>query len=91
MENKVQLVGNLDGVKLFYDPLRKPEEILIMRKSGEIKIGHMVTPVDNLNEVDIILESNSRTTWDNVTGVIAGFNDIDLFKKIKEQFYEENK
>jgi len=96
MENKIRLVGNLDGVKLFYDPLRKVDTFLVMRVGGDVKSGFVMIPTSDVEgtpikeeDVDIVLESNSTTSWSNVTGIIAGFDNIGLFKKIKDKFYAE--
>jgi len=83
METKIQLVGTLDGVKLFYDPLKKADLFMVMRVGGEAKSGFMLTD-------EAVLESDSKTSWDNVTGIIAGFREIAMFEKVKEKFDEED-
>ena len=82
MEPKIQLVGRLDGVKLFYDPLKKKDLFMVMRVGGEAKSGFMLFD----DGVEAVLESDSKTTWDNVTGIIAGFQEIAMFEKIREKF-----
>jgi len=85
METKIQLLGTLDGVKLFYDPLKKADLFMVMRVGGEAKSGFMLN-----DPVEAVLESDSKTSWDNVTGIIAGFSEISRFEKIKEKFDEKD-
>lgn len=100
MENKIQKVGKIDHVNLFYDPLRKGDTFIIMRKGGEAKSGFVLIPNEYLEngdpapvkaeDVQAVLESGERKKkWEDVSGIIAGFNDQEMFQRIKEA-YEKN-
>jgi len=83
MDNKVQKLGKIDDVNLFFDPLRKDDSFLIT-KEGIYKIGFVVN-----NE--IILESNFDIPWNKVTGIIGGFSSVELYQKIKNKINEQVK
>jgi len=106
METKIRKVGTMDHVNLYFDPLRKDDTFLLMKKAGDGQAGFLMIPPEayghqdelqaiktkiEAEDVDVILEANSGMKWKEVTGIIAGFKDIEMFKKIKEKFNEENK
>ena len=82
METKVQVLGTIDEVKLFFDPLRKEDSFIVMKKSGEAKMGFVM-------EKEVILETNFQTNWDEISGIIGGFSAIDTFQKIKDKVNEQ--
>lgn len=79
MDTKIQNLGVINGVKLFFDPLRKSDSFLLLKKNNEIKNGFI-----GKDNSSIVFESNVNTKWDDVTSIIAGFSDMNLFEKIKE-------
>ena len=92
MDTKIKLVGTLDGVKLFFDPLRKPD-VFILNINDEPKNGVMIIPFIELengktimkeNDAEAMLESGVTAKWENVSSIIAGFDKMNLFNKIKE-------
>jgi len=82
METKIQNLGKLDEVKLFFDPLRKDDSFIVLTKTNEIKTGFMAVSDDNAT-VNAVLESNANIKWENVSSIIGGFASVGMFEKIK--------
>jgi len=82
MDTTIQKVGIIDNVKLFFDPLRKDDSFLVMTK-GNFKMGFVTH--------EIILETGFDIKWDNVSGIMGGFFDLETFQKIKQKINEQVK
>jgi len=107
MDTKIKKVGTLDHVNLFYDPLKKDGTFLLMKKSGEGNVGYLMIPPEvytpqtqsdnakvkvGVKDVDAVIEAGSiQTSWEDITGIIAGFQDMEIFEKVKKSFNEKNK
>jgi len=83
MSTTLQKIGEIDHVKLFFDPLRKDDSFLVLEKTNEVKNGFI------LNE-EVVLESNANIKWDEVSTIMAGFSTIGTFKKVKAEIDAKN-
>lgn len=83
METKIQSLGKIDNVNLFFDPLRKDDSFMVLLNDNKFKMGFIVGD-------DPILESDAHIKWEKVVSIIAGFSGIDTFNKIKQTIDEEN-
>jgi len=83
MDVKLQKLGNIDSAILFYDPLRKTDSFIVIKK-GVSKMGFVIN-----NE--IVLESNFDIPWKDITIVMGGFNSIEIYQKIKDKIIEQVK
>lgn len=83
METKIQKLGQIDNVKLFYDPLRKEDSFIVM-KHGESKLGFVIAN-------NIIFESGFNYRWNEVTGIMGGFSSTETYDKIKQKINEQVK
>ena len=81
--NKIQPIGTIEGVRLFFDPLRKTDSFIVLEKSAEMKNGFL------LKDDEIIFESDSNLKWDEISSIIAGFSSFNFFNKIKDKINEE--
>lgn len=84
METKIQVLGTLDHVKLFFDPLRKEESFMVVKKGSMFKMGFITTE-------EVVLESNFDIPWSEVTSIIAGFSAMTTFERVKEKINEQAK
>lgn len=83
METKIQSLGKIDNVNLFFDPLRKDDSFMVLLNDNKFKMGFIVGE-------DPIFESDAHLKWEKVVSIIGGFSDIDTFNRIKERINEEN-
>jgi len=85
MDTKIQKLGNIDSVNLFFDPLRKSDSFLVAKGGkGIAKMGFVIND-------EVILESNFDIKWKDVTFLMGGFSSIDTYQKIKDKINEQVK
>jgi len=84
MENiQIKRLSDFNGVKIFFDPLRKEDSFLMSIKGGEMKSGFVTN--------EILLESNFHIKWDQISSIIAGFSNAETLQKIKDKVDEQAK
>ena len=83
METKIKFIGNIEGVNLYFDPLKKRDSFLVMEKNNNIKTGFFT-------KNSVLFESNAELEWSKISGIIGGFPEVDKFTKIKEKINEKN-
>ena len=84
METKIQSIGKIENVNLFFDPLRKDDSFMVLLSDNKFKMGFIVGD-------EPVFESEANLQWNKVVSIIGGFSDIDTFNKIKQRIDEENK
>lgn len=106
MDTKIQKIGTIDHVNLYYDPLRKNDSFILMKKTGEGPVGYLMIPPEvyaaqtedvikvevSAKDVKTVIETSAvQTSWEEVSGILAGFKNIEIFNKIKDTLDEKNK
>jgi hypothetical protein len=91
MDTKIQKLGSIDSAKIFYDPLRKENSFLVLKK-GQFKIGFInEVGTEENKKFEIILESGFNIKWEEISGLMGGFSSFDLYQKIKDKINEQTK
>jgi hypothetical protein len=80
---KIKRLSDFNGVKVFFDPLRKEDSFLMSIKGGEMKSGFVTN--------EILLESNFHLKWEQLSSIIAGFSSVETLQKIKDKIDEQAK
>lgn len=83
METKIQSIGKIDAVSLYFDPLRKSESFIVLLNDNKFKTGFIVND-------EAVFESDANVKWDKVVSIIGGFSSPETFNRIKESIDAKN-